>query len=322
MKTKDIEKVKGRYNISLYDEYIILFGNRLLIFHTDGSMVANKKELRNIRKVISISKDIVLVDCGSQKAYIALSLCDGSEIWRVSHPKLDYTSRCFSISPDNTVVYDYYEFEGSKYFARIDLVAKELVVFLLEEGLRCVSDLTCDENGIPCLLEHHYEIVGEKHISANGIRYIYEDCINPGNAYHWKYKWAFDFPTISKFFLGNCETILTKDLLVYQPKNGNSYHLLGEEERAQLPKSEPFGWNITHNKQYIILIYKEMNVVIDLITKTLVARYNTDFYHGCLIGNKYWISSDDGIIIKPFPLIEDTPAKKNVFWNPNDQCKL
>lgn len=316
MAKKDVEKVKGRYNIALYGQYVILFSKKLLIFHTDGSLVASRKDLRNIRKIMVISEDNILIDCGSQKAYIAISLKDGLEVWRVAHPKLEYTSRSFTISPDHTVVYDLYELEGSKFFVRIDLTTKELSAIMLAEGLRCISDLACDEEGTPCLLEHHYEMVGEKHISANGIRLIHEDSVNPGDSYYWKYKWIFDFPTISKFFFGNTETILTQDLFVYNPNTGNKYYLLENENRSQLPKSSPFDWKIVPNTQYIILIYNETNIVVDFHSRKMVARYNTDFYHGSLIGENYWVSTDVGVLIKPFPLIECLPTKTNDFWSP------
>ena len=316
MTKKDVEKVKGRYNIASHGQYVILFSKNLLIFHTDGSLVASRKDLRNIRKIIPISEDTILIDCGSQKSYIAISLKDGLEIWRAAHPKLEYTSRSFAISPDHTVVYDFFELGGSKFFVRIDLTTKELSAILLDEGLRCISDLACDEEGIPCLLEHHYEMIGEKHLSANGIRFIYEDSVNPGESYYWKYKWFFDFPTISKFFFGNTQTILTQDLFIYHPNTGDKYNLLENETRFQLPQSAPFDWKIVPNTQYIILIYNEMNIVVDIHTRKMVARYHTDFYHGNLIDEHYWVSTDSGVLIKPFPFIEDIPAKMIDFWCP------
>ena len=310
----NMHKIKGKYNISLCGNYVVLFGDMLSIFNKDGSIVAHKKNLRNIHKIVAISEDSILADCGSPKAYVALSLSDGAEVWSLSHPRLDYTSRGFAIPPDNSAVYDYYDLKGSQYLLKIDLTTREMTTISLESGLRCISDLACDEKGTLCLLEHHYEIIGEKHISINGIRYVYEDSVCPGNAYNWKSKWAFDFPTISKFFLGNTDTVLTKDLFVYQPKTGKKYHLLENESRFELPECEPYDWKISSNKQYVILLYKDTNIVVDITTKKVVARYNTDFYHGCLIDDQYWVCLDDHIQIKPFPFFENIPASKPCFW--------
>ena len=316
MPNKDVERIKGLYAIIQHGHYIVLYGKKLIICNDEGDVIACRNELRNVHKVIAVSQNEILVDCGPQKAYIVLSLEDGSELWRVPYPKLDYTSRSFTISQDSAFVYDYYDFNDCQYLVRIDLKAKSLTTTRLDKGLRCVSDLICDSNGVPCLLEHHYEIVDEKHISLNRIRKVCDESVGMGSAYYWRDEWCFDFPVISLFFLGDTETVLTNNLQVYCPKNGDMYTLIKKEDKKKIPANAPFDWKTTPNKQYIILIYDEMNVVVDIKTRSIVARYRTDFYHGCLIGDCFWVSSNDGIIKKPFPLIEDIPQKTYDFWNP------
>ena len=311
-----IEDIRGEYAIQAYGKYVVFFGASLIIAHQDGTILASRSNFRNVHKITTISEDSIIVDCGSQNAYIVLSLLDGSERWRVEFPRRDVPSQRFVISPDRSAVYDRYRLKADSYLVRIDLATNILETIYLKKGLGGISDLCCDEDGVPCLLEGCYEVVAQKHISANGIRYVYLDSISPGDAYNWKEKWTFAHPTISKFFLCNTETILTNDLQVYQINSGKTDRLLLDDETAQLLTIPPSNLIISTDKKYILLKCEQMDIIVDADTRKMVARYATNSYHGCLIGNEYWVCTKEGVQRKPFPLIEPIPPKKYVFWKP------
>jgi hypothetical protein len=203
MEFKEISKVKGEYAISAFGEYIVFYGKDIVIFHNSGVRIMRKKHFRNVHKVAALSENRIIIDCGSQGAYIVLSLLDGSEICQIKFPKLDYTKSHFAVSPDCSVVYDCYSLKEDFYLFRIDLKTNESKSIYLQRGLRSISDIVCDKEGVPCLLEHHFERVAGKHISINGVRYVYEDSLDPGDAFDWKEKWHLDFPDISTMFWGS-----------------------------------------------------------------------------------------------------------------------
>ena len=50
------------------------------------------------------------------------------------------------------------------------------------------------------------------------------------------------------------------------------------------------------------------NIVVD--------ENKADYRFGCIVGNEYWVSTDAGILKKPFPYIEEIPIRKHNFWSP------
>lgn len=314
MDFREINKVKGDYIISAFGDYIVFYGQDIRIFHTSGAFIARRKDLRNIYKVAALSENRLIIDCVSQGAYIILSLLDGSEICRIKYPKMDYTKDHFAVSPDGAAVYDIYCLEENFYLFAIDLATKESKSIYLQRGLRAISDIICDEQGIPCLLEQHFEMVAGRHISINGVRYVYQDDLNPGSAFDWKEKWCHDFPDIAKFFWGDSETVLTGKLFRYQIITKEKRPLCAEGE--DLKQFCPYPINdfvMCQDGRYVILVYENMDVIFDTVTWKIVARYAKNFYHGCLIDNEYWLCTAEGVQRKPFPCLEPIPPIKPTY---------
>lgn len=304
----DVGKI---FSISCFNDYVVMIGGKLWIFKTDGTLIAYKKNIVNPGKITFLSDDRLLVECGKQKAYILLSLIDGAELTRIPMPNMDFSSKKFAVSADCSFVYDFYHLENNNYFIRINLIDLETYTYYLAPGLRVIADIMCDGNDVPCLLETHYEMIEKNHISVNGIRYVHQEEIDPGSSYYWKYKWFFEFPMISSFFMGNTEKIISNDLQIYDCKTGKKYPLL-ENETIDGHLSSI---TIDSDGKYITLKYSTMNVIVDLATKKMVARYAVDDTLGCLIGEEFWVYSGKGILRKPFPMIEEiSPKKYNFNW--------
>lgn len=301
-------------HIAYNNGFVVLIGGKLWIFRADGSLVAFKRNIINAYKLLFLSGNRVLVECGRLKAYILLSLEDGKEILRIPQPKMDISARSFTISKDEANIYDYFELSGKRYILQINTSSWEIQTFFLEEGMRSVVDIKCDDRGNLCLLECHYETDSKHRISRNGIR-----AINQNDAeyqYSWLCEWNHAFPRISYAFLGGLEWIITNDLYIYNAHSKKSFFLLENDNEWQTPKNEP-GWiYLTADKKYVILFYSSMNVVVDLNSRKMVARYAARDTQGCLVGDEYWICCDKHITRKSFPLIENVPEDKYVFWNP------
>lgn len=311
-----IEKISDCQTIEYNGHYVVLLGKHIAIFNADGDMIAKRTDLRNVFKVLFTSSNSMLIDCGTQKAYIMLSLEDGSELWRISQPKHDYSSSCFASSSDGKYVYDYLDFKGHQIFVKIDMHERTLDYFLLDVGLRCTSDIVCDTEDIPCLLEHHYETIGGKQISINGIRYQYQDALSLGGASDWKYKWGLPAPTISRFFLGSTDYILTNDLKIYEPKSQRLTDLIRENQEDFVFTTPPSECQIDLSGRYVILKYRTFNLVVDWPVGKVIARYVAPYTMGCIVGDTYWVSNGTNVERRPFPIMEDVPIERHNFWKP------
>ena len=130
------------------------------------------------------------------------------------------------------------------------------------------------------------------------------------------YQWEFQHPQISRFFLENKDAVLTQDLYVYIPHTRETYSLIENTESWEKPGNSIAGYRLEIDRPYITLMYDSVNVIIDLCARKMIARYKADYRFGCIVGNEYWVSTDAGILKKPFPYIEEIPIRKHNFWSP------
>ena len=304
-----LEQLKGRYFLHQNSDYIIASGAKLCAFKTDGTLVACRRDLPNVYKHALLPNNCLLTGI-SKGAYHLISLDDGAEIYAMKRRPHEYTIPRFAISCSREYVYDFYTYRNMDYLVSIDVKKGKICEYPLKEGLRATTDIICDEQGEPCLLQHHIENVGVTHISQNGVRCQRVDAFPLEDTSEWKYRWTQQESRLSACFLGNSETILTYDLHVYYPKTGLYEDLLENEHRFLMPQGT-FGnaW-LDGSGRYIILRYPTANIIIDWSLRKVVACYAADFCEGCLVGNEFWISSNNGIVRKPFPLIEQIPSAR------------
>ena len=301
----EMEKIKGIYSLIKYNEYIIAYGKGLYILNTDGVVLSQRKDLKNVFKVAFLSDDTIIADCGSIREYVIISLPTGKDIGRIKQPKMNYSCLKFVVSEDGRFVYDYYKLNCECHIARIDITQMQILFFPLDIGLRATVDHILDEDETLCFLQTQLEEISNKMVYSNGVRYEYFDTAKGyGSSYYWKAKWDFEHPKRSCQFMGSANKILTNDLYVYDVLDKSTEYLL---------KNDPCSWNleknfsnchITKDGRYIIIFYNKSNVIIDRTNKCLIARYYMEQRQGCIVGNEFWIATDDSIICKPFPFIE------------------
>ena len=185
--------------------------------------------------------------------------------------------------------------------------------------MHCVTDLVCDMQGNPCILQYHFEEaedIRNIQISKNG---IIESCVvkeNGSPTYKPLFFWEFPHPRISKFFLGDIDTILTQDLYVYTPSSGQLCDLIENRSVWNQTGQKPIDYRIDRKRQYLTLLCNTVNVIIDMNARKLVARYAAQYRFGCIVGNEFWVCTDQGVLRKPFPLIEEMPPFKFPLWSP------
>lgn len=307
-----LEQIKGNYWISRNAEYVVLVGKMLWIFKVNGDFVACRKDIPNAFKVAFLPGDRVLTGSG-KSGYHLLSLRDGSDLWSMKPHKYETCARRFALSPDGAWAYDFYYWKGDLCFVKIDLDHGETEGYIVSPGLCRTTDILCDEDGIPCLLQANYSIISGKQVSENGILYQYQDVLKKGSAYYWKYKWQFNGERIAKRYLGNTDTVITNDLYVYHIKTGDGYYLLENDMDTPMPALKPHDCCIDESGRYIILEYSTVNIVVDWNARKVVSYYAGDFTKGCLVGDEFWVSTKNGIVRKPFPLMEEIPPERPIY---------
>lgn len=301
MKKPTLENLGKIFQVLHHGRYAVLIGRHLWIFRDNGELIVQKKDIINPRHTVYLSGDRLLVECGKQKSFILLSLKTGEELLRIPTPNLHLMLCEFTLSPDETSIYSIYERKGIHYFLQIDVNKWTWTVFPLETGIGAFHDVICNVNGIPCILESRYQMIGGNHVSETGIRYIWPDDLTPGSAFYWKSKWMLPFPRSPHRFILNAETVLTGDLHLYNVPNGTTTNLLENETSWQLPAENLSYARCTDDGKYMILTYLRSNVVIDIQARKVVAEYAADYKMGFLIGDKFWLPNDRGVERKDFP---------------------
>lgn len=307
----DIEKLTGQYLFKRLGDYLILYGRDFRIYKIDGSLVA-QKAWRNVTCIVPLSDSSILCLHTLQKAYIAVSITDGEELWRIQYTwKKIFLTPDITINHSKTCVYQYaYKPDRNdlQFVVVIDVVAQSAELLLLNRGLRSIADIICDCDDTPCLLETHNENIGGETVSLNGIRLLFQDPLDigeyPGSAYYYKYKWTTAPIAGGNRFFDGTDVILTWNAQLYFPKTGEYRALVKDGElnvHYVLINKSADGRYLQMHEQHVA---NGRDVVIDMQEQKIVAQYNA-ICPGCIVGDEYWSTSKEGFRRRPFPLIEE-----------------
>ena len=319
MKTIELRCLNGDYEINSTKDYVVFTGPQLAIFRTNGEVVARRQDFGLIRKCVFVKDDSILLDCSAKGCYILISLMDGSEKCRIPQPRSDYTCSRFVSSPDDRYVYDRCDLRGKDYLVEINLTESIAYAYLIKHNLRCVSDLVCTQQGKLVFLEQHYEDWEDnagKCVSKNGMICASSKGLKHQYSFEQVFQWEFAYPRISRFFLGNEDAILTKDLHVYKPSSGELYSLVDNELDLVNLGKEPVSYRFDRQTKYLTLMYDTANIIVDCTARKVIAQYAANYRFGSIVGNEYWVCTDEGIRKMPFPFIECIPTRKQAIWSP------
>ena len=318
MKPIELISIKGDYEINAIHDYVIFTGPQLFIYKADGTFVVRRQDLGAIRKCILMNDNSILLDCSAKGFYTLISLLDGTEKCRIPQPKSDYTCMRFTLSPDARYVYDRCDLRGKYYFVKIDLMLKTAHKYAIKNNLRCVSDSICTQCGNLAFLEQHYETTdgpAELHFSKNGINCAHTSALNSRYSFERMSQWELPHPQISKFLLGSEDAVLTNDLQVYKPSSGELYSLMDNELELGNLGREPVSYRLDKQTKYLTLMYDTANIIVDCTAQKMIAQYAANYRFGSIVGNEYWICTDEGVRKMPFPAIEVIPPRKYTFWS-------
>jgi len=306
---KEIDKVKGSYDIFSNGSSVVLSGTKLYIFKPDGSLIACRKDLRHAGRITFLSEDRMLL-CSSKAVYHIIDLHDGGDLWTVQGPKSEFNLAPCSVTPDETCAYTYDTWRGQFFITRLDLNTREIDSYTISYDVGATRDILCDSEGVPCVLKTLSENIGGRVVTQNGVRIQDYDILYRGSSHYWKTKWQFDGNRYAIGFLGSIDRVITNDLYIYEPSSGTFTDPLENESTWHRSGESPRECWTDVSGSYLCLEYPSGNAVIDLSKRLVAAQYAGAYTRGCLIGEEYWICRNERICRKPFPQMEELQPVK------------
>lgn len=319
MRKIDLSTVKDCDRIWECGEYVVATGKFLWVFRKDGSFVAKSKTIRRPGKLYFLPPDKVFVVGGADYQYHYINLLTAEDIWTTSYDRKGVLrSRRFVASSDNCYLYDMYchNVRNQWYVLRFSLENFMVSKVEVPESLRTTIDIYTDEEGVLYALQTH--LLGDDgKISQNGILRI--DWRGEKPIFSWECMWKSEHNRWKEWNHTDGHFILCEDYTVIDMLTMQSFNLL-ENDSNWIPA---FG---SHNCVYfpereLLIAYHGMedgNVVIDCKARKRIAQYASSSiqagYAGYLIGDEYWIGTEEGIIRKPFPIFEEIPEKGFPGW--------
>lgn len=298
-----------------HEDYIILQGTDFWVCKLDGTTVLRYHNMPNVHKVSFLPQNQLLICGGTNTSYRLLCLQTGAEIWRIPIIRKSYVSgRHFALSYDGMYAYDYYNYKDDYYIVQINLQTGEMRSCKVGMGFRALTDIICAENSDSLfLLRTQIDDVDGRSIGLNEIqRFEFPSLCYCETICRWESDGNGN--SLAAFFLGDCRSVISEDLHVFESDTGKTYSLVENDPDWIKPGFGPNDCWVDASNRYICLSYDNVNVVLDRKKQKMVARYAASFARGCLIGDTYWIPSTDKVEKKPFPIVEDIPKRKLKVW--------
>lgn len=315
MRRNGMDAVKDCDIIFADQNNVMLSGKNPSLYRKDGNFVAKYKTIRQVYNVLFLPGDIAFIDGWLDKSYHYVSLDTGKLLW--SYPKKgkrDFTPNEFAATGDGDVVYNVYSIKNILHVDQLMLSEKTCVTYSIPLSMRATYHCYCDERGYLCMLQSFLlpkEDGNSKSYRFFGVLQWHPSDQNPT----WKYQWIEPTGSLDcTVRICNDEYAMTDNLKVRCLQNGEVFDLI--ENQTERPPIFGGYSVIAYDKERKLLTIRftssSSNVVINCKERKIVAHYvpfDHDHVSGCLIGDEFWIGSDDGIVKRPFPHMDPFPRK-------------
>lgn len=296
--------LKGCETMYTNNEYIALVQKRFATIRVDGSELTYYPEIRaTVWKVAFLPNDLLLVEGGTDAKYHLISLRDGKILKSCKIPgRRCLRSRHFAVSPDGSIAFDYWNIKNQTFLIRIDLQQLSYESFPIDPYLRMLADIVYVSPQEVLLLQTQSDTVNGAAHMANCV--VSVKITDSGNLPVCYYKWRCapsrrPFATDGRYVLNLDLTI--RDLQTESVRSLLAKKPVGFTDIRQFVKRRYYP-----KEQMLQLADGTKNVFIGFAEQKMIARYNTDKIglFGCVIGDTFLIGTSEGIITKPFPMIE------------------
>lgn len=321
MRRIDLSTVKDCEFIWECGDYIVAAGKLVWVFRKDGSFVAKSSTIRYPLKIYFLPPDKAFIQGGANYQYHYIDLQTAEDIWTVPcGGRFNSFGKKFIASPDNKYLFDIYcnNKNFKHYVLRFSIenltVAKEEV----PESLRVTVGGYMDKEGVLYALQTH--LLNDGKTSQNGILRI--DWRDEKPIFSWKSLWQSEKNRFKNWRYTDGQYILCEDYTVVDMTTMHEFNLL-ENDSDWVTAYGPLDCVYIADRGLLIGYHdlEEGNVVIDCKARKRVAQYvsakNDDEkagFAGCLVGDEYWIGTEEGIVKKIFPIFEEMPEIRFPGW--------
>ena len=315
MRKVGLASVKKCELIFARDNSVILSGKNPWLFRKDGSFVAKYNTIRKAYYMMFLPGNIAFLDGLLDESYHFISLDTGELLW--SHQKKgkrDFTPREFAATADGNILYYVYSVKKILHVDRLVLSEKTCTTYSIPLSMRATHHCYCDDRGYLCMLQSFLlpeDDENGKQLRFLGVLQWHPDDQNPT----WKYQWIEPTRTEDGSVVTcNDEYVLLGSLKVRNLKTGDTFFLL-ENQKVELPRLGSYTVQAYDKERDLLTIrftWSCSNMIIDCRKRKIEAHYvpfDDDRVGGCLIGDEFWIGSDEGVSKRPFPHMDPFPKE-------------
>ena len=308
------EFITDCHSISQNKDFLIFKGRKVHSMRRDGTGLTVYPEIQPCAgKLAFLPGNRLLIQGGSDECYHILSLEEGRTLASIQLPT-DRTNpaKDFTLSADGKTAYDYWELWEKKYVVKIDLERFTYETFRYPLSMRCLDSIHCCESGELLLME---SMIGKVKGVSRTLHQLTSARLQNGTCeVTVKYQW--DAPMKFNGYFANDHYVLNRDLKVYDLHTGATIDLLKNTKHPYTQRNGFHGYVYYPEEQYLLVYDGRQNDIIDCRNQKLIARYDTpgSSYTGCLIDGAFWLGTDNGIVQKPFPCVEDVTPPKQPGW--------
>lgn len=294
----------GAYMAAAYKKLSVYSGNgEHLLFQKDYDYVLDLAFLPNRKLLVLSNRKIEL-----------LSLPDGTSLWNTLRPQYHSSPSSLRLCPTKDFVFWLDDKYNKHYLVRVNLASGELQCCKIKEVLRSTCDLVCDSGGkLVHILQTQRTETEAGAISEHCILRadFEEDFSRP--RFTVVLRWQYDSTQRCGSFMKTPAALLRDDLSICLPAHNDSFSLVENCPSFQIPFGYPQILHDSPTSRYLQIVYigEALGIIMDKAEHRIVAQYVLpDRLPGCLVGDEYWLCSQQGLIRKPFPLWEQRPPQK------------
>ena len=300
---RTFENVTDCAMILQHGESMLFLAKHPWIFTKDGQFIARLKQINRSWNVLFMPNNTVFMDGLGDQSYHYVSLETGEVLWSIPQKgKRNLTPRKMVLSPCGRKVYYVYSVGEGRYLDTIIPEDKICLKQKFEQLKGAVCSAFWTNEGKLGLLCCFLETSAIHLFDPDDVQkeHAILEIINNNNV----------LPVAA-----NDTYILLSNLQVINWRDNTTFSLL--PDLATKIKRDSFSiMGYDQERQLLNIQYHQTlsTLIIDCKNKKIVSHYRpitSDLTGGCLVGDEFWIGTDEGIQKCPFPHID--PYPRNFF---------
>lgn len=286
---------------------LVFAGKHPWIFTKDEKCIGRIKQITRAWDMVFLADETVFMVGSGDRSYHYVSLKTGELLWSIPQKgKRNFTPSILLASPDGQKAYYLYSIQKTFYMDILDPKQQTCVTVPLPlVGMWPILCAFVNREGNVTIVRQNLE---EKFIDKYDVFRMESFHRDTGERcrIHWRGK-IYGWPVEA-----NEKYILLDDLTVVDTENETVFSLV--EDRSLVPQDHFVFREYDAERKLLNITYlcSGSTIIIDCGKREIVAHYcpiTDGFSWGCLMGDEFWIGTDEGIVKRPFPHKDPYPSR-------------